>query len=47
MERKQASGNFEDKNSRPTTIHSSMNELDMLIAVELQIMTWWSLDEIT
>lgn len=38
---------FEDKSSRPKTIHYSMSELDMLIAVELRSITWWSLDEIT
>lgn len=39
--------NFEDKSSRPLTIHYSLSELDTLIAVELRIMTWWALDEIT
>lgn len=39
--------NFEDKSSRPLTIHYSLSELDMLIAVELRTMTWWALDEIT
>ena len=38
---------FEDKSSRPATIHYSMSEIDMLIAVELRSITWWSLDEIT
>ena len=38
---------FEDKSSKPSTIHYSMSELDMLIAVELRSITWWSLDEIT
>jgi transposase-like protein len=39
--------NYKDKSSRPHTIHYSMSELDMLIAVELRSITWWSLDEIT
>jgi len=39
--------NFEDKSSRPNTIKYSLNELEMLIAVELRCLTWLSLDEIT
>ncbi len=38
---------FEDKSSRPHTIHYALSELDMLIAIELRTLTWWSLDEIT
>lgn len=38
---------FKDKSSRPTTIHYALSELEMLIAVELRNITWWSLDEIT
>lgn len=39
--------NFGDKSSRPNTIHYSLSELEMLIAVELRTLTWWALDEIT
>jgi len=38
---------FTDKSSRPHTIHYALSELQMLIAVELRSLTWWSLDEIT
>jgi len=38
---------FKDKSSRPHTIKYALNELEMLIAVELRVLTWWSLDEIT
>jgi transposase len=38
---------FEDKSSRPENIKYSLSELEMLIAVELRCITWWSLDEIT
>ena len=38
---------FTDKSSRPKTIHYSLSELEMLIAVKLRSITWWSLDEIT
>jgi transposase-like protein len=38
---------FTDKSSRPITIHYSLSELKMLIAVELRTITWWALDEIT
>ena len=38
---------FEDKSSRPDTIHYSLSELEMLIAIELRVLTWWALDEIT
>lgn len=38
---------FEDKSSRPKTIHYALSELEMLIAVELRFLTWWALDEIT
>jgi transposase-like protein len=40
-------GEFEDKSSRPETIHYALSELEMLIAVELRHLTWWALDEIT
>lgn len=38
---------FTDKSSRPHNIKYSLSEIDMLIAVELRAITWWSLDEIT
>ena len=38
---------YTDKSSRPNTIHYSLSELEMLIAVELRTLTWWALDEIT
>lgn len=38
---------FEDKSSRPHTIKYALDELEILIAVELRFLTWWSLDEIT
>lgn len=38
---------FEDKSSRPETIKYALSDLEMLIAVELRALTWWSLDEIT
>ena len=38
---------FEDKSSRPNTISYSLDKLLELIAVELRVLTWWSLDEIT
>jgi len=38
---------FEDKSSKPNTIYYSLSELQMLIAIELRFLTWWSLDEIT
>ena len=39
--------NQKDRNSKPKTIHYSLSELEMLIAVELRTITWWALDEIT
>lgn len=39
--------NFEDKSSRPKTIKYALSELEMLIAIELRVLTWWALDEIT
>lgn len=38
---------FTDKSSRPHTISYALSELQMLIAVKIRILTWWSLDEIT
>ena len=38
---------FEDKSSRPNTIHYALSELEMIIAIELRFITWWALDEIT
>ncbi len=38
---------FEDRSSRPNKIRYSLSEIEMLIAVELRTITWWSLDEIT
>ena len=39
--------NFKDKSSKPFIIHYSLSDLDMLIAVQLRVLTWWALDEIT
>lgn len=39
--------NFEDKSSKPSTIHYSLSDLEQLIAIELRVLTWWALDEIT
>jgi len=39
--------NFEDKSSRPKTIHYALSELETTIAIELRNITWWALDEIT
>jgi len=38
---------FEDNSSRPNNIRYALSDLDMLIAVELRVLTWWALDEIT
>ena len=38
---------FTDKSSRPEEIKYSLSELNILIAVEIRTLTWWSLDEIT
>ena len=38
---------FKDKSSRPHSIKYALSEMEMLIAVELRILTWWALDEIT
>jgi transposase-like protein len=38
---------FTDKSSRPHNIKYALSELEMLIAIELRTITWWSLDEIT
>jgi len=38
---------FEDKSSRPHSIKYALSEVEMLIAVKLRVLTWWSLDEIT
>jgi transposase-like protein len=38
---------FEDKSSRPNTIHYALSDLEMIIAIELRFLTWWALDEIT
>ena len=38
---------FEDKTSRPNTIKYALSDLEMLIAINLRVLTWWSLDEIT
>lgn len=35
-----------DKSSRPATVHYSLSDLDQLIATELRVLTWSSLDEI-
>lgn len=37
---------FEDKSSKPNTIKYALSDIEMLIAVELRTLTWWSLDEI-
>lgn len=36
-----------DKSSRPANINYSLTQLEQLIAVNLRVLTWWSLDEIT
>ena len=38
---------FTDKSSRPNRIKYALSELEMLIAIELRVLTWWALDEIT
>lgn len=38
---------FKDRSSRPHTIKYALSELNMLVAVQLRALTWWSLDEIT
>lgn len=38
---------FKDKSSKPNTIKYALSDIEMLIAVELRTLTWWSLDEIT
>jgi transposase-like protein len=38
---------YNDRSSRPHTIKYSLSELEMLIAIELRVLTWWALDEIT
>ena len=38
---------FEDKSSRPHTIKYALSDMEMLIAIKLRVLTWWSLDEIT
>ena len=38
---------FEDKSSRPNTIHYALSDLEMIIAIELRLLTWWALDGIT
>lgn len=38
---------FEDRSARPHTIKYTLSDLEMLIAVELRVLTWWALDEIT
>jgi transposase InsO family protein len=38
---------FLDKSSRPNSILYSLSDLEMTIAVELRVLTWWALDEIT
>jgi transposase-like protein len=38
---------FTDKSSCPNTIKYALSELEMLIAVKLRVITWWSLNEIT
>lgn len=37
---------FQDKTSRPNTIKYALSDLEMLIAVNLRVLTWWALDEI-
>lgn len=38
---------FEDKSSRPSKIRYALTAIQMLIVVELRVLTWWALDEIT
>ncbi len=39
--------NFEDRSSKPKNIKYSLTELEILIATNIRVLTWWSLDEIT
>ncbi len=36
-----------DQSSRPNNIRYSLSELDCIIAIELRVLTWWALDEIS
>lgn len=38
---------FEDKSSRPLHINYALSELEQLILVNLRVLTWWPLDEIS
>jgi len=38
---------FNDKSSRPKTIKYALTEQEIIISVNLRVLTWWSLDEIT
>ena len=39
--------NLEDKSSRPKTIHYVLSELQKNILIQIRMLTWWPLDEIT
>ena len=39
--------NLEDKSSRPKTIHYVLSELQKIILIQIRMLTWWPLDEIT
>ena len=47
IEKWESRKSFEDKSSRPATIHYALSELEMRISVSLRMMTWWAFDEIT
>jgi len=38
---------FKDRSSRPNKITYALNELNSTIAIELRVLTWWSLDELS
>ncbi|MBN2664525.1 MAG: hypothetical protein JXR68_12820 [Bacteroidales bacterium] len=37
---------FEDKSSKPHTVHYSLSDLQKVILVQVRRLTWWALDEI-
>lgn len=38
--------NYEDKTSKPHTIHYSLTELEQASLIKIRMLTWWALDEI-
>ncbi len=38
---------FEDKSSKPAVIHYALSALEMAVVMQLRMLTWWALDEIT